>query len=92
MLAAREKKITVAGHSKLANARQMMRLFVMHEVANVVVKAGETSATTDDEGYFLLKLPRLEHHSGWVDVARHIDDLSFSSTGEGRAICGDFRH
>ena len=67
VLAAREVE-KIDGQSKLANARQMMRLFATHEVADVTVTSGACSAVTDAEGYFTLLLPRT-HQAGWVDVA-----------------------
>ena len=67
VLAARETE-KIDGHSKLANARQMFRLFATHEVADVTVTSGPSSARTDAEGYFTLLLPR-GHGVGWVDVA-----------------------
>ena len=68
VLAARRSEVTVQGESKLANARQMFRLFATHEVADVTVTAGEFSAVTDAEGYFTLLLPR-RAQTGWVNVA-----------------------
>lgn len=67
VLAAREVE-KIDGRSKLANARQMMRLFATHEVADVTVTSGGSSAVTDAEGYFTLFLPRTDQ-VGWVNVA-----------------------
>ena len=67
VLAAREVE-KIDGRSKLANARQMFRLFATHEVADVTVTSGACSAVTDAEGYFTLLLPRTDQ-TGWVNVA-----------------------
>ena len=67
VLAAREVE-TIDGKSRLANARQMFRLFATHEVADVTVTSGACSAVTDAEGYFTLLLPRGDQ-VGWIDVA-----------------------
>ncbi|MFZ3582585.1 phosphatase domain-containing protein [Loktanella sp. DJP18] len=67
VLAAREIE-KIDGQSKLANARQMFRLFATHEVAEVTVRSGSCSAVTDAEGYFTLLTPRGDQ-SGWVNVA-----------------------
>ena len=66
VLAARDVE-KIEGRSKLANARQMFRLFATHEVADVTVTSGACSAVTDAEGYFTLLLPRTDQQ-GWVDV------------------------
>ena len=67
VLAAREVE-KIDGRSKLANARQMFRLFATHEVSDVTVTSGPCSAVTDAEGYFTLMLPRTDQ-AGWVNVA-----------------------
>lgn len=70
VLAARNVE-KIDGQSKLANARQMFRLFATHEVADVTVTSGACSAVTDAEGYFTLSLPR-DGQVGWVNVALSI--------------------
>ncbi|SEN09040.1 Phosphatidate phosphatase APP1 [Loktanella fryxellensis] len=68
VLAARDVDL-IDGASRLANARQMMRMFATHEVANVTVASGNCTAISDAEGYFTLLLPRPDADvAGWVDV------------------------
>ncbi len=74
VLAARDVE-KIKGRSKLANARQMMRLFATHEVADVTVTSGACSAVTDAEGYFTLLLPH-NGQVGWVNVAVSIPGSS----------------
>ncbi|ETX27993.1 phosphatase domain-containing protein [Roseivivax isoporae] len=51
--------------SWFVNLRQMAGLFLTREVAERTVRAGETTAMTDDEGYFTLHLPRGDAAPGW---------------------------
>ncbi|WP_165351860.1 phosphatase domain-containing protein [Salipiger sp. IMCC34102] len=67
VLAIREAERDVKGGSRLANARQMFRLFATHEVSGVTLRSGAHSAVTDAEGYFTLFVPRRDRQ-GWVDV------------------------
>jgi phosphatidate phosphatase APP1 len=56
-----------AGQSWLTNLRQMLALFLTDEVARVEVRSGGVRATTDEEGYFTLTLPRVDA-PGWHDI------------------------
>ncbi|SFR34815.1 phosphatase domain-containing protein [Litoreibacter janthinus] len=67
------------GQRLMTNIRQMLSLFLTDEVADVTVRAGETSATSDDEGYFSLTLPRLQA-SGWHEVAVSIEGFEDLAT------------
>ena len=66
------------GRSRVGNARQMLRLFLTREVADVTVRSGEVTAQSDEEGYFTLLLPRGES-TGWIDV--------LVEAGTARAVC-----
>jgi len=65
--------------STWANARQMVKLFLTDEVADVVVRSGDHTTRSDEEGYFTLRLPRPERGSGadvsgsWATVPLMID-------------------
>ncbi|SEP58449.1 Phosphatidate phosphatase APP1 [Loktanella sp. DSM 29012] len=78
ILALRASERAPGGGSRLANARQMLRLFATHEVADVTVSAGDVTAVSDAEGYFTLLLPR-DGRTGWIDVT--------VSTGDATATC-----
>lgn len=56
------------GQGVLTNLRQMLRLFLTDELADIEVSAGGVKALTDEEGYFTLVLPRPEA-PGWHDVS-----------------------
>lgn len=55
------------GQSRLRNVGQMLRRFMTAEVADAQVEAEGVTATSDEEGYFELRLPR-NGRSGWVSV------------------------
>ena len=59
-------------HSRLTNLLQMIALFLTNEVAGVKVVASGAgvTATSDDEGYIWLEVPRDPRLSGWriIDV------------------------
>lgn len=60
-----------AGQSRWTNLRQMLRLFLTDEVADVTVTAGTHGAVSDEEGYFTILLPRdgqRDGQTGCVDV------------------------
>lgn len=56
-----------AAQSTLTNVRQMIRLFVTDEVADVPVSAAGAEATSDTEGYVRLVVQR-DASPGWTDV------------------------
>lgn len=62
------------GQSMLTNVRQMIGLFLTNEVEGVTVSAGDHSAESDEEGYFRLKLPRLDAKPGWASVPLSLED------------------
>lgn len=76
-----------AGQSRLANARQMVDLFLTREVpgAELAVPGTGFAAVADDEGYFELPLPGVAVDPGWsvVEVAL--------AGGAGRVACPVFR-
>ncbi|EAR52861.1 hypothetical protein OG2516_10376 [Oceanicola granulosus HTCC2516] len=51
----------------LTNLRQMVRLFLTNEVSGVAIQADGHHARSDEEGYFLLPVPR-QGRSGWVEI------------------------
>jgi len=55
-------------HGRLTNFRQMLRLFMTDEVAGIVLEARGCRATTDQEGYFTLCVPRRTGEIGWISV------------------------
>ncbi|WP_299650972.1 App1 family protein [uncultured Tateyamaria sp.] len=59
---------------KWANFKQMLALFATDEVANVTISTGDTTAISDEEGYFTLVIPRPEKQSGWISVNVHLPD------------------
>lgn len=69
------QNIATATQSKWTNLRQMVRLFMTHEVANVPVTAMGQTTTTDEEGYFTLHLP-LGDFEGRVDVTVQADEAT----------------
>lgn len=52
------------GQSRLANFRQMFGMFLTDEVRDVTVRCRDSTAQTDEEGYFTLRLPR-DGRTGW---------------------------
>lgn len=64
-----------ADQGRLTNLRQMIRLFLTDEVADVTIRHGAYSVQTDEEGYFTLLVPR-DGQTGWVDVVVETDKLS----------------
>lgn len=62
------------GQGWLGNLVQMLSLFFTGEVAGVAVTAGEYSALSDEEGYFVLPVPRAGR-TGWIEIE--------ARTGEG---------
>jgi phosphatidate phosphatase APP1 len=54
--------------SRWTNARQMASLFLTAEVADVPVEARGVRTRTDEEGYFILQVPRGEDGPGWTRV------------------------
>ena len=58
---------------KLANVAQMLGRFRTSEVAGAVVRARSVSATTDEEGYFRLEIPRRGDGSGWIEIDVTLD-------------------
>lgn len=56
-----------AGQGRLRNLYQMIRLFLTDEVADVMIRHGDYSVQSDEEGYFTLLVPR-DDRTGWVDV------------------------
>ncbi len=67
ILAALRRNKPLPTQSLWVNFRQMLSLFITDEVAGVTVHAQGVSATSDEEGYFTILLPR-GSASGWVDV------------------------
>lgn len=63
-----------AGQGRFKNFRQILRLFITHEVGGVRVSAQGVPATSDEEGYFALSLP-CPDVTGWHDVPVQIDGL-----------------
>ncbi|MEJ6396433.1 App1 family protein [Yoonia sp. 208BN28-4] len=64
--------------SKWTNFRQMLRLFMTDEVADVTVTAGDYSAVSDEEGYFTILIPR-KLQTGLVEVE--------VTTGDTTTVC-----
>jgi len=56
-----------AEQNKWTNLRQMLRLFLTDEVADVTVQCGANSAVSDDEGYFTILVPR-DDRVGWIEM------------------------
>ena len=54
--------------SRLTNLSQMVSLFFTNEVANVPVACGDQSTRSDQEGYFMLVVPRGQGEAGWREV------------------------
>ncbi|SFS21279.1 phosphatase domain-containing protein [Yoonia litorea] len=61
------------GQSRVRNVGQMLGRFMTAEVAGAQVQAEGISTTSDEEGYFELRLPRNGRH-GWVTVETHLHD------------------
>ena len=54
--------------SLVDNLAAMAALFLTKEIEGETVKAGPVTATTDDEGYYRLELPRGRARAGWTNV------------------------
>jgi phosphatidate phosphatase APP1 len=67
VLSSVKTSIVRADQSKWTNTRQMLRLFMTDEVADVTVRHNEIEVVSDEEGYFTLLIPRTDQ-TGWVDV------------------------
>lgn len=76
VLSAVRRNRASAHQSRLVNFRQMLSLFFTSEVANVTVHAEGTTAITDEEGYFALRLPRDNRTPGWHDIHVRIPDTT----------------
>lgn len=61
------------------NIRHMAALFFTDEVAGVVVKAGAGRATSDEEGYFTLTVPRPKD-PGWHHIEISIEGFDDTTT------------
>ncbi|WP_191090180.1 phosphatase domain-containing protein [Histidinibacterium aquaticum] len=53
---------------RLTNFRQMVRLFLTNEVSDVVLAARGVEAHSDEEGYFVLRVPRKPGEEGWIEI------------------------
>lgn len=51
--------------TRLGNMRQIFQMFLTDEVRDAVVHCRNVTATTDEEGYFTLTLPR-SNEAGWI--------------------------
>lgn len=56
------------GQSRLRNVAQMLGRFMTAEVADAKLEAEGVTTTSDEEGYFELRLPR-NGRTGWVSVS-----------------------
>jgi len=57
--------------SKWTNFRQILSMFFTDEVRDATVQCGDVVAKTDEEGYFILPLPR-DARSGWSTEYVHV--------------------
>ncbi|WP_299047823.1 phosphatase domain-containing protein [uncultured Tateyamaria sp.] len=57
-----------------ANFKQMLALFATDEVADVAVATRDTVGISDEEGYFVLIIPRDDGMSGWIRVEAWLPD------------------
>ncbi|QBF32643.1 App1 family protein [Thalassococcus sp. S3] len=72
VLARIDRSAVREGQGRWANLRQMVRLFLTDEVADVELRHGAVTGRSDEEGYFQLLLPR-DEKTGWREVELEVE-------------------